>query len=118
KHEKVYTLLLRVLDGKGGYDPGKLSMQKEFVLNEADSRLFETLLRDSGFLQMPCREQSKIMGLDGEVSVLEGVAGGRYHVIARWCAGSVQTDERKLRGLVKVYEFLMSKAGMEMDDAK
>jgi hypothetical protein len=108
KHSDLYTLSARRLDGEGGYDPGKLAETKDTELGAEDSRQLEVLLHGVDFFEMSTNED--VLGEDGDESILEGVSGGRYHVVTRWCASSYKTDQRGLAPFLALSRFLVDKS--------
>jgi hypothetical protein len=51
-------------------------------LSPGEATRFQSLLECAAFRDMPsCNRE---LGLDGAQAVLEGVKGGRYHVVDRW----------------------------------
>jgi len=108
KHEGIYVLSARRLNGQGGYDPGKLVEAKEAELSMEDSKTLEGLVHELSFFQLSTGEKG-IVGMDGDESILEGVSKGRYHVITRWTA-TYKTDERGLKTFLDVCRFLVDKS--------
>jgi hypothetical protein len=108
KHGKTYRLSARRLDGQAGYDPGRLVESKEVDLDNADSTTLEVLIYNLHFFQMPIRDD--VIGFDGSEWILEGVAHGKYHVVARWSATSYGPDKRRLTNFLALYRFLLDKS--------
>lgn len=104
----AFSLSSRRLDGQGGYDPGKLVEQKEVKLTADDSKTLESLIAALGLFQMPTEDDTN--GRDGDEWILEGVAEGRYHVVARWCAGSHEPKKRGLEPFLALCSFLIDKS--------
>jgi hypothetical protein len=77
------TLVAKSASGAGGYDPGKLVLNKTLALDAKEVRQFTAALGNLGFWKLPTQE-SRGPGFDGARWVLEGVKGGRYHVVDRW----------------------------------
>ena len=71
-----------VLDGAGGYEPGKISRRVRRELTDAERRRLAASLDDLHFFEMPTHDGDG--GLDGAQSILEGRMGARYHVTDRW----------------------------------
>jgi hypothetical protein len=110
KQQTIYSLSARRLDGQGGYDPGKLVEQRDIQLSEQDSKTLESLIESLKFFEMPTED--KIFGADGDESILEGVSGGKYHVVDRWCATSYEPQKRGLTNFLELYKFLIDKAAL------
>ena len=78
------VLVVRVLDGAGGYKPGKVMIRRTVELDPNKvSSILEGLER-IGFWELPGRDTTSASGRDGAQWVLEGVRDGRYHVVDRW----------------------------------
>jgi hypothetical protein len=77
------TLVAKNTDGKGGYDPGRLTLSKTLTLDAKRVRQFTSALGTLKFWDLPATDPSR-SGHDGAQWILEGVKGGRYHVIDRW----------------------------------
>jgi hypothetical protein len=70
------------LDGAGGFDHGKVAVNKEVVLSPEQWEGLSASLSRARFWEMPTRDGPG--GLDGEELVVEGVRRGAYHVVDRW----------------------------------
>lgn len=75
-------LFTKELDGAGGYKPGKIIRSNELNVKQADFCEFLTLLEKANFWNLATKDD--VLGEDGAQWVLEGVRGGRYHVVDRW----------------------------------
>lgn len=73
---------VKELDGAGGYEPGRLILDRKRELTLEEWNAFRHHLEDSCYWQLPTRDDGG--GLDGAQWILEGVKGGRYHVVDRW----------------------------------
>src|SRR5262249_48665876 len=93
KHDGLYSLAARRLDGQGGYDPGTVGERKDLELSKEDSESFDRLLSELKFFELP--SDDGVMGFDGDEWILEGIAQGKYHVIRRWTA-KYNTEKRGL----------------------
>lgn len=71
-----------VLDGLGGYDPGRVAIARTVELNEDQWRGIERRLEATSFWKMPTKI-SEDTGTDGDVRIVEAVRGGRYHMVDR-----------------------------------
>jgi hypothetical protein len=104
---EVFKLTSCRLDGQGGYDPGKVAEKHEVTLSRADTAALTKLLASLMMFERPTEDDHS--GKDGDRWILEGVSGGKYHILNLWCAG----DETKKRGLMPflaVCDFLISKS--------
>jgi hypothetical protein len=82
------TTETRTATGAGGYDPGKLAVQKSQELSAADTQRILDLLPKPDFWVEPTEVDSR--GCDGAEWILEGAAAGKYHVVDRWEGGSLR----------------------------
>jgi hypothetical protein len=78
----VRFVSVKELDGAGGYDPGKLKLERKRELTPDEWREFMRYLEDSCYWQLPTQDDT--IGFDGAQWIFEGVKGGRYHVVDRW----------------------------------
>jgi hypothetical protein len=76
------VLVLKVLDGAGGYEPETLSIERTLELDSDKVSFFLEGLEELHFWELPGPNTS--LGLDGAQWVLEGAHEGRYHVVDRW----------------------------------
>jgi len=70
-------------NGAGGYDPGRIIVNETKELTAHEWSEFIRLLDASCYWQLPTFDD-EISGTDGAQWVLEGVKGGRYHIVDRW----------------------------------
>ena len=70
------------LDGKGGYDKGKVTQRLQRGLNDTERRRLATALDTLRFFELPTEEHN--LGLDGANWILEGRMASKYHVVDRW----------------------------------
>jgi hypothetical protein len=73
----------KVLDGKGGYDPGQLAIDRSLTLDAQRWNRLEQLLDESAYWELPTRLADD-GGCDGDQLIVEGVRAGKYHVVDRW----------------------------------
>jgi hypothetical protein len=76
-------LTIKVADGAGGYEPGKLIRNEIKELDERAVRSITARFRFSEFFKIPSYEENR--GLDGAEWVVEAVSDGKYHIVTRWC---------------------------------
>jgi hypothetical protein len=76
-------LISKETDGKGGYQPGKLTRNTTASLSKEQTELLLDQVQGAALWKLPTR-QSEGIGLDGAQWILEMAKGGRYHVIDRW----------------------------------
>jgi hypothetical protein len=75
-------ITVKEMSGAGGYDPGKLILNQTRKLAEAEWGEFTRLLEQTCYWELPTEGES--LGADGARWILEGVKGGRYHIVDRW----------------------------------
>lgn len=105
---KTFHLISKLLRGQSGFKLENIPEIGEMELNVEDSQTFRRLLTEANFFETPSSDE--VRGADGDEFVMEGVAAGKYHVVARWCAGNVKTRERGLKPLVELTKFLFKRA--------
>ena len=82
------------LDGKAGYQPGKMVIDRARHVTSAEWAGVAAAIAKTGFWSLPTRSTDS--GFDGLEWVIEGTAGGRYHVTDRW----TPSEDAAGRGLV------------------
>ena len=103
-----FVLISKRTSGQAGFDPGKLAETREVQLSAEDAQKLSALLADVKFFEMATEE--KFMGFDGDETVFEGVSGGKYHVITRWCATAYDPKKRGLLRFNSLCKFLIDKS--------
>ena len=73
----------KVLDGKGGYEPGQIAIDRILTLDAEQWNHLDRLLQEAAFWEMPTQLEDD-GGCDGDQLIVEGVNGGKYHVVDRW----------------------------------
>ena len=74
---------VKELSGAGGYEPGNFILAEQRRLAPAEWDTFTRLLRHSCYWELPA-EDTDAAGFDGAQWILEGIRGGRYHIVDRW----------------------------------
>jgi hypothetical protein len=77
------TLRARVLDGKAGYDPGQVAIDKRVFLGPQQVKELDRHLEEAAFWTMPTEEKMDGRVEDGDTLFLEGVKWGSYHAVSR-----------------------------------
>jgi hypothetical protein len=79
----INQLFIKVTDGRGGYDEGKLIMDTVRKISRSEYKIFIKKLDSLQFF-----ETASILendgGFDGATWILEGYSNGKYHFINRW----------------------------------
>lgn len=78
------VVIATVLTGAGGYQPGEIRTSAVTKLSRRRTDEFRAALRKADFWAMP-EDGPPEVGLDGSEWKIEGIAGGRHHVVDRWC---------------------------------
>jgi hypothetical protein len=75
-------ITVKEMNGAGGYGPGKLILNQTRKLAKAEWDEFTRLLERTCYWELPTEDER--LGRDGARWILEGVRGGRYHIVDRW----------------------------------
>ena len=102
------TMTLKLLSGRGGYEPGGLLRDRTFALNDVDRARFEALLEEAEFWEGP--PAVDIVGLDGAEWVLEGTDDDRY---VAWNAWS-PTTTAEFAAFARLCGYLIERSGLEI----
>ena len=87
------TITAKILNGAGGYVPGKISKTINRTLSQSEEEKFKRLLSQVNF--SPEKSLEDIIGVDGAQWVLEAASGNSYHAIDYWSpqpGGSVDSE--------------------------
>ncbi len=106
------TITTKVLDGKGGYEPGNLIHNKKSDLSIKNFNLLIQKINKSKFWNM--ETESETMGNDGAQWIIEGFNKSKYKLVVRW---TPLTDE--LIPFRAIGEFMITKSDIpkeEMND--
>lgn len=77
-----YFMAAKQLDGRGGYEIGKLSVEQTRSLTNDEWMNFVTSLYQAGFWDIPSNINEPVPQ-DGAAWVMEGIKGKQYHSIKR-----------------------------------
>lgn len=77
------VLTWKECDGAGGYEPGKIIVNKQKKLSVNEWKEFQRMISKIDFWNMPST-LDEIPGNDGSQWILEGIKEGEYHVVDRW----------------------------------
>ncbi len=83
----IAEMTVRVTDGEGGYQPGNLIQNRTRPLTREQTQGFLARVERAKFWNLPAEETSDTVGVDGARWIIEGVKGGKYHVVDRWSPG-------------------------------
>jgi hypothetical protein len=76
-----YSIVVKRLNGRGGYDPGRFDLYWSHSLSENEWDAFMLHLEHAQYWLMPTQDD-RIM-FDGAQWIMEGYREGRYHVVDR-----------------------------------
>ncbi len=79
---KNYKLTWKLCDGAGGYEPGKLTINKSVEINPEKWDMFKSKLDSLDYWNMSLGRMSN--GTDGSEWILEGVNKEKYNVVTIW----------------------------------
>lgn len=106
------TLVTKMADGMGGYEPGNLIVDKTEPLPADRVKKFSEELQHLGYWTLPgLPGRETIVGADGSRWVIEGIRHGTYHLVDRW---SPQDGPVRELGLY----FLRDLSGVSLKDEK
>jgi hypothetical protein len=108
KHDGIYALSARRLNGQAGFKVGNLTEQKHFDLTQSDSRMLDDLILKLNLFEMP--HDDGVIGVDGDEWVIEGVSQGKYHFVVRWCATDYNPKKRGVENFNALCKFLVDKS--------
>ena len=79
-------VIVKVADGKGGYDPGKIKISSTVTIT---TKKYKQFIRKIGYYYFfwYIAETGKSLGLDGAQWIVEGLSNGKYHIVDRWSPG-------------------------------
>ena len=78
-----YSLTWKLCDGAGGYEPGKLVIDKTKIIDKNTWDTFQDKLSKADYWNLKTNEVG-ILGTDGSQWILEGTDKNNYHVVDRW----------------------------------
>jgi hypothetical protein len=76
------TLTIKVADGEGGYEPGKLIRNETSKLSAEQVQAITGRFERFRFFELQSYDDK--IGNDGSKWIIEALAGGRYHVVDRF----------------------------------
>ena len=107
--EGTGLLFIKIANGAGGYEPGKLTTNESVPVTKQNVDNFLGKLSKIKYWNLPTHEieakdGSLTIGLDGAQWILEAVRGGQYHIVDRWSPdkGSYRETALFLVGLAQL----------------
>src|SRR6185312_3628112 len=82
RNRRGAMLRVVVLDGAGGYEPGRIAIDRQLPLRDDQWLALQTRLDRVSFWTMPARINDG--GVDGDRVTVECVNAGKYHVVNRY----------------------------------
>jgi hypothetical protein len=82
KQNDRINLTIKVASGAGGYEPGKIIMNKSILLNMSDWNKLKSKFDELNLFNLPVENDD--YGLDGAEWILEYVSKNSYHFTTRW----------------------------------
>ena len=82
KHGDLYLLFWKLCDGAGGYEPGKLVINKQKKIDKSTWNKLKNKINHINFWDLNTHEKSS--GSDGSRWILEGKFQNQYNVVDRW----------------------------------
>jgi hypothetical protein len=107
KNDGSGILYVKVTDGAGGYEPGKIKEDFKKSIPKEEIDKFLKLVKTENYWELPVK--GGITGLDGAQWVVEGSQEGRYHVIDRW-------SPPEGASIKKIGLFLLNLSGLKVED--
>ncbi len=103
-----HFLVAKQLSGQGGYDTGRMVINRIKTLSNTEWEQLKNLLSELTFWDLPTEDTNR-GGRDGAQWILEGLQDGKYHLTDRWSA------EAKYRE-VCLYFLKLSNLRVRQDD--
>lgn len=75
-------IVCKMCAGAGGYEPGRLILNRSAPFSPQQKTQLKALLESSGFWELSSQDTS--FGRDGSQWIVEAVKDGRYHIVDRW----------------------------------
>jgi len=79
-------IIVKVADGKGGYDPGKIKISNTVTISNKTYKQFIRKIRYYYYF-WHLAETGGSLGFDGAQWIVEGMSNGKYHIVDRWSPG-------------------------------
>jgi hypothetical protein len=98
RSETDQFITVKEMSGAGGYEPGRFVVNRTRKLAPGEWDAFIRPLDDSCYWNLSTDDPNE-RGFDGAQWILEGVKGGRYHIVDRWTPTSGSFREACLHSL-------------------
>lgn len=100
----------KVLDGEGGYDPGKVRKSIHRNLSQSEEERFRQLISSVNFA--PVKSLEDMVGLDGAQWILEVADGNTYHALDYWSPSSDRGAD--VAAYVALCNYMIDLSGFEI----
>ena len=97
------------LCGAGGYEPGRIGIDRTTQLTATETSALLASLDASGYWSMP--QEEDILGTDGTQVIVESVRDGNHRVRVRWTPDS-DSAKRGLEAFVAFYTDALQRGGV------
>jgi hypothetical protein len=87
KTDRNGEITTKLSSGAGGYEPGKLIENTTRPLTQRQTEKFLVTIQRLQFWELPTHDTPNTVGCDGAQWIIEGIKGGKYHVVDRWTPG-------------------------------
>lgn len=112
RHDGTHRLVAKKLDGRGGYEPGELVVDRSTGIEAREWRKFKSLVRAASFWSARRDEATNVVGFDGARWIFEGVRNRTYWARDRWSPdGNRSTQPYRQFGI-----YLLELAGLLPSD--
>lgn len=90
KKDDQINLVIKITDGLGGYDPGKIKLDTTISVDKEEWEIFKSLLKKAKFWEISTKDD--VVGRDGSEWILEGIDNKKYHWATRWSPSDRDID--------------------------
>jgi hypothetical protein len=94
--EGTGLIYVKVADGAGGYEPGKLVTNETVPITKQNVDKFLLQLKKMQFWNLPTQEKTGVISTDGAQWILEAVREGQYHIVDKHSPGKGNYREAAL----------------------
>jgi hypothetical protein len=105
-----HILTLKIADGAGGYEAGKLIKDTSFYISKKEWSGFDSRMTSLNFWNTSTTNNSE-QGKDGSEWILEGKMAGKYHFVNRWTPNT--SNDKAFR---ECCDYLIMLAGLTVPD--
>jgi hypothetical protein len=113
------NLVTKVSTGEAGFGMRnrKIIGETSRPVSRDDVQSLLTLINEKGFWTTPSYTKTDQTGTDGSEWVLEGMNGGKYHVVARWTpCDSSRSDKKDICAIGRMFTFDLAHLDIPKDE--